>query len=292
MHDLLLDDTTNVASMPQFADRKTTKVVDGKSMTGYFVSDFLYSELQELRLKQRLAIRTKIYDNYFTIPSFDQIMSLAQSNYNTTKRTVGIYVELKHPSFFKSLGFNMEDMFLDSLAKGGYEVTGDDVPNNLHQVLPVVIQCFDESSLKYMREKTSIPLIQLYEDQPNGFYNETTYKHVASYANGIGPNKADFGSVSYEDGLSMMTLAHSYNLYVHPWTFRADTDILSKFHNDFFKEEMYFYCCLGMDGLFSEFPDRSRETIDVMNNYTAWNDQAITKKDVATKICVISCTSP
>ena len=40
MHDLLLDDTTDIAEHSEFADRNTTKLVDGKDMTGYFVNDF------------------------------------------------------------------------------------------------------------------------------------------------------------------------------------------------------------------------------------------------------------
>jgi glycerophosphoryl diester phosphodiesterase len=74
MHDLLLDDTTNVASYPEFADRRTTKVVEGSAMTGFFVDDFSYAELQKLRLKQRLEGRSTLFDGLFTIPSLSEIM--------------------------------------------------------------------------------------------------------------------------------------------------------------------------------------------------------------------------
>jgi glycerophosphoryl diester phosphodiesterase len=69
MHDLLLDDTTNVASFPQFADRYTTKTVDGQNMTGYFISDFLYSELQELSLIQRIQGRSTLFNDLLKIPT-------------------------------------------------------------------------------------------------------------------------------------------------------------------------------------------------------------------------------
>ena len=67
MHDLLLDDTTDVAEHSEFDDRKTTKSVDGESITGYFVSDFTYSELLTLRLRQRLSGRSTLYDNFFQV---------------------------------------------------------------------------------------------------------------------------------------------------------------------------------------------------------------------------------
>lgn len=185
MHDVLLDDTTNVADIQEFADRKTTKVLDGINTTGFYVSDFLYSELQMLSLKQRLGnIRTTMYDGLFKIPSLQAIMALAHSNFNATGRMVGIYVELKHPTYFKSLGFAMEDMLLAALDIGGYAVNGDSAYNNLKNVVPVVIQCFEKNSLVYLKPKTSLPLIQLL-DLPSRF-DEEVIADIATYASGIG----------------------------------------------------------------------------------------------------------
>lgn len=285
MHDLLLDDTTNVASLPQFEDRKTTKMVDGVPTTGYFVSDFLYSEIQELRLKQRLNFRTNLYDNYFTIPSFDQIMALAQSNYANTQRVVGIYPELKHPSFHKSLGFPMEEMLLESLQKGGYETSGSGVPNNLTSVVPVVIQCFEPPSLQYLKSKTSIPLIQLVEAAFP--WSKADVSKIAAYADGVGPEKSDFSHLSFEEGKQLVSSIHAAGLRLHPWTFRADTDIDPKFKGSFSDQTLYFYCCLGMDATFSEFPDRSREALDLISNYTSWNGL----KRSSAAACPISCSS-
>lgn len=293
MHDLLLDDTTNVASLPQFVDRKTTKIVDGVPTTGYFISDFLYSELQELRLKQRLSQRTKIFDNYFTIPSFDQIMALAQSNYQKTNRTVGIYPELKHPTFFKNLGFAMEDMLLASLQKGGYVTSGDSVPHDLKQVVPVVIQCFEAGSLSYLKTKTNIPLIQLLNQHYK--WTQDNINTLATYANGVGPEKSDFSNPSYKDGKAIVDMIHAAGLRMHPWTFRADMDIEPKFKGDFNQQNMYFFCCLGIDGGFSEFPDRTRESLDLISNYTAWTQvadkQSLYHMRGSLSLCPISCAS-
>jgi len=289
LHDLLLDDVTNVASFPQFTDRVSTKVVDGVNTTGYFVSDFLFSELQELRLVQRLPERTTLYNGLFQIPAFTSIMALAQAYYNSTNRLVGIYPELKHPSFFKSIGFNMEDMLLSALEQGGYEVYGDSVPSNLNQVVPVVIQCFDAISLQYLKTKTAIPLMYLIQPPvPPSFWSKENMAEIATYSAAIGPEKNYIGDLPFSTGLDMVNLIHSVNLKLHGWTFRADQDIMSKFNNNFNTELQYFYCCLGMDALFSEFPDRSREAIDLMSNYTSWNAGNVKS---LSPVCTIQCHS-
>ena len=89
MHDLLLDDTTNVNEILIYKNRISTKIIDGKNLTGYYVSDFLYSELQILRLKQRLNGRSILYDGLFQIPSLEMIIQLVQNNYYHTKKLVG-----------------------------------------------------------------------------------------------------------------------------------------------------------------------------------------------------------
>ena len=266
LHDLLLDDVTNVADIKKFNNRKTTKVVEGESITGYFVNDFLYSELLELRLNQRLSYRTTLYNGKFQIPSLDQIMELAFNHYNNTNRLVGIYVELKHPSYFNELGFNMADMLLSNLQKGGYSVSGDNVYNNMTNVVPCIIECFDADTLIYLHEKTSLPLIQLLEapnttDDRNNYWTDERLKVIASYAQGIGPEKTFFVSQPLLTARDAVNRAHNFGLKLHPWTFREDNGIGTMFDNNFQQELDYYYCCLGIDALFSEFPDVNREVI-------------------------------
>jgi glycerophosphoryl diester phosphodiesterase len=268
MHDLLLDETTNVADFAEFKSKYTTKVVDGKNMTGYFINDFLLAELKLLRLNQRLAFRSNLYDGLFELPTFDEVMSLAQSSFNETARMVGIYPELKHPSFFRSLGFPMEDMLLESLQKGGYATTGASAFHDLKNVVPVVIQCFETASLQYLSTRTQLPLVLLV-DLPStteaalSYLNITTLTEISGYAQGVGPNKNSFGPTNILQAKEIVSNAHALGLFLHPWTFRADSGIISSFNNDFEDEEYYFLSCLGMDGVFSEFPDRTRETIDL-----------------------------
>ncbi|WP_286134084.1 glycerophosphodiester phosphodiesterase family protein, partial [Erythrobacter donghaensis] len=53
-HENEISETTDVAAHPEFADRKTTKTIDGQSLTGWFTEDFTLAELKTLRAKERL----------------------------------------------------------------------------------------------------------------------------------------------------------------------------------------------------------------------------------------------
>jgi glycerophosphoryl diester phosphodiesterase len=304
MHDLTLDDTTNVADVPEYSSRYTTKQVGYSDMTGFFVSDFLLSEIKTLRLKQKLNdTRTMLYDGLFQIPTFDEVMALAQSSYVSTGRMVGIYVELKRPQYHNDIGFPMEDMLLDSLTKGGYDVIGPNVYNDLKTVVPVVIQCTDPRSLIYLRSKTTLPLTQLLSKTTAIAWNNITVSGWASYAQAIGPEKSYFAYSEYSVALNAVNLIHSYGMAFHPWTLRADSGIGKKFKGDFEKEEMYYYCCLGscffvvlvlffflffllgVDAMFTEFADRTRETISLLNSYKSMNTSL-------SSACPISCEDP
>lgn len=292
VHDVILDDVTNVASIPRFADKKSTKLVDGKNMTGFFVSDFLFKELEELRLNQRLPERTTLFNGVFKIPTFTDIMALAQSQYASSGRLVGIYPELKKPTFFKDLGFPMEDMFLAALVEGGFEVYGPDVANNIvDQVVPVVVQCFENATLSYLRSTTSLPLIYLMNAVDNSWYNKDNIAAVATFATGLGAEKNYFANVDYATAVSTVGMIHDAELALVPWTFRADQDINKRFKNNFQLEQMYYYCCLAVDGIFTEFPDRSRETIEAMGNYTQWVASANYPVPSGQPVCNIDCAA-
>jgi glycerophosphoryl diester phosphodiesterase len=271
MGDIVLDETTNVASLPQFVDRKTTKMVEGTKRKGYFVSDFTLSELKQLRLKQRyneVKSRTTLFDGLFEIPTFEEVMSLAHSEYRKSSRMIGIYPELKKPIFHKkALGFNMVDLFLNAVQAGGYAVKGKQVPRNLKQVVPVLIQCLDTDTLLELKQKSDLPLMQGIQKTSHSDWTEDKIAKIASYASAVGPEKSYFESSSYQLVRNTIRFLHSYNVTIHPWTFRADSGIGRKFQGEFRKEQIYFYCCLGVDAVFSDFPDRTREIVDVIKEY-------------------------
>ena len=150
-HEPNISATTNVKDHPEFASRKRKAMVDGFEEEGWFVSDFTLTELKTLRAIQPMADRDQSHNGQYAIPTFEEVLALAKSEGERAKRTIGVYPETKHPTYHANLGLKLEDRLLDILQKNG--LTRKD--------LPVIIQSFETSNLKYLRTKTQVRLVQL-----------------------------------------------------------------------------------------------------------------------------------
>lgn len=276
-HENEISTTTDVAAHPEFAARKATKTIDGQAMTGWFTEDFTLAELRTLRAKERLPqLRpaNTAFDGQFMIPTFDEIIALAKAKSKETGRTIGLYPETKHPSYFASIGLSHEKPLLAALKKAGYTKAGD----------PVFIQSFEVGNLIALSHKTGLRLIQLVEaqgsppDRPDETYARMMtpegLKAIARYASGIGTAKdlliarnAD-GSLGNSTGL--IAAAHAAGLKVHPWTFRAENYFLPTNYRSSadpaatgnLKAEIKAFIAAGVDGLFSDFSGIARTAID------------------------------
>lgn len=258
LHDNTLDETTDVRSHPEFADRER----NGK----FYVYDFRLEELKTLRLLQRITERTTIYNGIFSIPTFSELLDLVQENYrNNGGKTIGIYPELKNPALTnKMFNVSMEKMVLDQLSAYGYKIKG--VSQDLHLVQPVVLQSKEEESLITLRKMTDIPLQQLMNSDYE--WSSELISKFSTYAQGIGPDKNFlYGSnLDLEAARDRVTMVHDAGLVLHPYTFRREAKYVDDmFGNDADVEAAYFYCCLGIDAVFTEFPDRIRQTIQDLN---------------------------
>ena len=206
-HEPNITGTTDVATRPEFASRKTTKNVDGVNEEGWFVSDFTLAELKTLRAVQPLSDRDQSFNGKFQIPTFEEVLDLAKAEGAKAGRTVGVYPETKHPTYHAKLGLPLEDRLLAVLAKYGYTTKAS----------PVIVQSFEVSNLKYLRTKTQVRLVQLVDandvnadgsmdltapyDKPYDFAvagDSRTFaslltpaglKEIKTYADGIGPWK-------------------------------------------------------------------------------------------------------
>lgn len=268
-HENEISETTDVSARPEFADRKTTKSIDGQQMTGWFTEDFTLAELKTLRAKERLPLLRKAnmaYDGQFEVPTFEEILALAKAKSGETGRVIGVYPETKHPSYFAAIGLPHEEPLLKTLAQFGMTKVDS----------PVFIQSFEVGNLQALRRKTKVRLIQLMDaegnpaDRPDLKYaamaSAAGLKAVAEYANGIGPNKALviprtlLGNLG--EPTSLVKDAHAVGLAVHPWTFRRENYFLPlslksgidpTAHGDLESEIMAFLAT-GIDGLFSDNP--------------------------------------
>ncbi len=150
-HEPNITGTTDVASHPEFASRKTTRMVDGVAETGWFATDFTLAEIKTLRAVQPLSERDASYNGIFSIPTLQEVLDLAKAEGTRLGRSIGVYVETKHPSYHVRAGLKLEDRLLALLASYGYSQKSS----------PVIIQSFEVSNLKYLRSKTQVRLAQL-----------------------------------------------------------------------------------------------------------------------------------
>lgn len=266
-HENEISETTDVATRPEFASRKTSKAIDGQTMTGWFTEDFTLAELKTLRAKERLPQLRKAnmaFDGQFEIPTFEEILELAKAQSAKTGRTIGIYPETKHPSYFASIGLPHEAPLLALLERYGH----------VEKSAPVFIQSFEVENLKALRAKTKVRLIQLMDEKgspPDRL--DLTYpdmatadglKAVAAYADGVGPNKALVIPRTLLGNLGEPTTlvkdAHKVGLAVHPWTFRRENYFLPLSAKSGVDPravgdvvtEIRAYLATGIDGFFSD----------------------------------------
>jgi glycerophosphoryl diester phosphodiesterase len=263
-HENEISGTTDVAAHPEFASRKTTKTIDGERHTGWFTEDFTLAELKTLRAKERLPqLRpaNTAYDGKFEIPTLAEVIALAKRRSTQTGRTIGIYPETKHPSYFASIGLPMERQLVAELRKAGWDSAD----------APVFIQSFEVNNLKLLHTLTKVRLIQLI-DSTGGPADHATpgyaamitpagLKAVAGYAWGIGPNK-DMVDKGEGAPTTLVADAHAVGLRVHVWTFRAENFFLAaslKVGDDprahgRVEQAIRRQLVLGIDGFFSDFP--------------------------------------
>jgi glycerophosphoryl diester phosphodiesterase len=259
-HENEIGGTTDVGARPEFAARKTTKIVDGAKVTGWFVEDFTLAEFKTLRARERLpAVRpgSAAYDGQEAVPTYQEIVDLAKSESVRVGRTIGTYPEMKHPIFLQSVGLDIATALLAALRANGLDAKD----------APVFVQCFDAEPLRAFRPRCKARLIQLVEPSKAGLAMVTPagLKDVASYADGLGPEKTMVIPES-DAGLGAPTPlvrdAHAVGLLVHPWTVRAENLFLPKplrigtAPNDHGHVEAVYDAlyAAGIDGLFSDFP--------------------------------------
>ncbi len=262
-HENAIGGTTDVAAHPEFASRRTTKTIDGQVLTDWFVEDFTLVELKTLRAKERLpqlrADNTR-YDGQFEVPTLAEIIALAR------RRHVGIYPETKHPTYFARIGHPTDGLLVDQLKAAGWDSAD----------APVFIQSFEVANLKRIHALTTVRLIQLVAGQGwpadgavssyAAMLTPVGLRQVATYAYGLGPDKAQLWSG--DAPTTLVSDAHAAGLRVHPWTYRAENAFLpARFrrgeapgaHGDI-AVEIASALRLGIDGFFTDYPLLGVET--------------------------------
>lgn len=276
-HENEIGGTTDVGTRPEFADRRQTKTIDGRQVTGWFTEDFTLAELRTLRAKERLPqVRPQNtrYDGRFDVPTFDQVLALV--NRTNAKRPgrkndLGVYPETKHPTYFQTIGLPLEQRMVRDLREAGL-----DRPR-----AKVFLQSFETTNLKFLAKRTRLPIVQLM-DATGAPYDlvargdDRTWadltkpgelRKIARYADGIGPNKTlvlpQAADGSLQDPTPLVRDAHRAGLLVHVFTLRRENQFMA---TDFRQgsdpdavgdmvAEAKAFLDAGVDGYFTDNPD-------------------------------------
>ena len=228
-HENELSGTTDVASREEFEDRRREKTIDGRLVAGWFVEDFTLAELRTLRAKERIpSLRpaNARFDGLYQVPTLAEIVKLVRAKEAATGRRIGLYPELKHPTFLlQNEGIDLVDLLLREFRQLGITPTD-----------PVFIQSFEIGPLQRLKQRGGgFKLVQLVApgegpaDEPAMRYAEmvtpTGLADVAKYADVVGANIA---MILAPDGTptSLVADAKAAGLVVHAWTIRPENEFL------------------------------------------------------------------
>jgi glycerophosphoryl diester phosphodiesterase len=145
-HENEISGTTDVADRPEFADRRTTKTIDGAELTGWFTEDFTWDELATLRCRERLPkLRpsSSSFDDEQPVLRLRDVLDLVRSASLEQGREIGVVLEIKHATYFAGIGWDIADLVEAELIDAGW-ARGE---------LPLVIEAFESTVLRSLRER-------------------------------------------------------------------------------------------------------------------------------------------
>ena len=273
-HENEIGETTDVAHRPEFADRRTTKDVDGVVKTGWYTEDFTLAELSTLGAVERLpALRphSSAFDGVFSVVTFEEVLDLAQRSHRVDGGPVGVLAELKHATYFAELGLDLLPPLLDALDEADLDQADE----------PIMVQSFETTCLRRLADLSPIRLGQLLEaggapydlvaaGDPRTFADLSTaagLAEISRYADVVGLDKELViprdvsGRLLAPTGVTKA--AHDVGLEVFGWTFRRENRFLPR---EFRRgtdpaapgdlpREIATYLAAGMDSVITDHPD-------------------------------------
>ncbi len=242
-HENEISGTTDVATV--FPERKTTKVIDGEPVTGWFTEDLTLKEIKKLKARERLPFRGQSNNGLYPVPTLAEVLDLVAQQSKKRGLPIGVYPETKHPAYFRAIGLGIEEKLLAELKRARLDSDKS----------PIFIQSFETENLKALKKKTKVRLVQLMDTSWRKQIAEDPdlFRRIATYAVGVGPNKA----LVFDDALKFVEKAKAAGLLVHAWTFRDEKNFVAAGFNSDPDQELKEAFRLGVDGLFSDFPDRA-----------------------------------
>lgn len=275
-HENEISGTTDVADRPEFADRRTRKLIDGHAVTGWFTEDFDWAELATLRARERLPwlrAASASFDRRFPILRLRDLLELLDAAEHREGRAVTLVAEIKHAHHFASIGLPLDELFAAEIS---------DWPGRER----MIVESFEAGVLRRLTERgvpgTRVQLVE-WEGAPADLVAEQG-SSAPSFRDYLG-DAGLRGLVGLVDGVSVakrylldppravppnfVARAHAHGLAVYTWTLRPENEFLARrfrrgadpaAHGGW-RAEFGAVLASGVDGVFADHPDLARELI-------------------------------
>lgn len=266
-HENEISGTTDVATRPEFADRRATKKVDGVSLTGWFTEDFTWAELSTLRAIERLPqVRqsSASFDGAEGILRLRDLLDILDAGAERTGREIAIVAEVKHPTYFASIGLPLDGLVADELT------AWDDGART-------IVECFEQTVLGQIRDRgvkgRFVYLVESRGSAPDQvarlgakavpYAAQLTDAGLARLAKSVDGVSVDKSMLLTPAGSEFVARAHAAGLVVFTWTLRPENRFLAASHRlgkaprDWgdWRGEFHAVLDTGVDGIFVDHPD-------------------------------------
>ncbi|WP_130504761.1 glycerophosphodiester phosphodiesterase family protein [Microterricola gilva] len=275
-HENEISGTTDVARHPEFAGLRTTKVIDGKELTGWFTEDFTWGELRTLRARERLPklrAANTAFDGRYPIMRLRDLFRLIDESSEALRRSIGMVAEIKHASYFESIGLPLDELFVAELDDSGWSSRDGRLTMEAFEltVLEKLAALGAGGKRVFLLESSGTP-----EDQRRA--HGAAARSYADYATEAGLYalggvvdgiSVDRSMIVQQDAAGqpqtsdLVDLAHAARLEVYTWTLRPENRFLLPAHRigkasgtfGHWWSEFELVMGTGIDGVFADHPD-------------------------------------
>ncbi len=276
-HENEISGTTDVADHPEYADRRTTKVVDGVTLTGWFTEDFTWAELRTLRCRERipeLRGANTVHDGSERMLRLSDLFQLIDAWNSEHPKPVGLVIELKHVAFLRRQGHDLVGLLLEALASSGWDRRPELLTIECFEIDPLdrLLDSGVRARIVFLMEHAGSPPDQV-SSRGSGAREYAWYRtdegldSLMGRVHGISLSKRDLLRVDRRGeavGISdVVARAHSRGLLVFTWTLRPENGFLvpgfrrgsERSEWGDWRAEWRLILSTGLDGVFLDHPD-------------------------------------
>lgn len=270
-HENELSTSTDVADHPEFAQRRTTKRIDGLDHVGWFAEDFTWDELATLRCRERIpGIRpgSASFDDREPPLRLRDLLALLDDHRARGREVIPV-IEVKHASYFAECGHDMAALLDTELASTGWKGRRVVIESFELTILRRLRERGTHAELVFLLEAGGIPADQLTDPTSRSYTEWMTPEGLdvlAAHVDGISPDKTvilapDAGGRATGPA-PVVARAHERGLAVFTWTCRPENAfLLPPFRTgdlaDYgdWRSEWAVLARAGLDGVFVDHAD-------------------------------------